>query len=235
MPLQASGPISLTDIQVEHGGSNPISISEYIRGGPQVIDTNPANDNIPRTTSNISFSNFYNSSSEPPGPPTPVRSPLEIWSYSGGLGNTNYEIMTGIHFRNGTPPLLPGDNYEFNDQRPNPGSGVRGQSNIVYTDLIGQAKVGDTLEIDAHAYTSTTYTEYFEFWHYNLNGKSGWYRWGYTGPVDVPSGGTTRRKSLTINSNTPPGQYAIAVALSWNSLGATSYRSWRSYSLQVWG
>ena len=37
--MQSSGAISLSNIQSEFGGSNPISISEYIRGGSLVPDT----------------------------------------------------------------------------------------------------------------------------------------------------------------------------------------------------
>jgi len=49
VPLQTSGQISLSDIQTEFGGSNPISISEYygIRAG------------VP-SSGQISLSNFYN-------------------------------------------------------------------------------------------------------------------------------------------------------------------------------
>ena len=36
MTLQSSGAISLTQVQTEYGGSNPISFSEYIRNGTYV-------------------------------------------------------------------------------------------------------------------------------------------------------------------------------------------------------
>ena len=36
MPLQTTGAISLSDVQSEFGGSNPISMSEYYRGGSHV-------------------------------------------------------------------------------------------------------------------------------------------------------------------------------------------------------
>lgn len=36
MTLQASGTISLSNLQAEYGGSNPISVSEYYRGGAYV-------------------------------------------------------------------------------------------------------------------------------------------------------------------------------------------------------
>jgi hypothetical protein len=50
MVLQTSGSISLDDIQTEFGGSNPISINEYYRGGANVPDT-AANSGIPTSGS----------------------------------------------------------------------------------------------------------------------------------------------------------------------------------------
>jgi len=57
MPLPASGTITLAQIQTEFGGSNPIGINEYYRGGGLVPNTT-ANINIP-TSGTISLSNFY--------------------------------------------------------------------------------------------------------------------------------------------------------------------------------
>lgn len=57
MPLQTSGAISLSNIQSEFGGQNPISISEYYRGGGAVPNST-VNNSIP-TSGQISLSNFY--------------------------------------------------------------------------------------------------------------------------------------------------------------------------------
>jgi len=57
MPLPSSGPISLSDIQAEFGGTNPISLSEYYKGGAYVLTTDYA-PNVP-TSGTISLSNFY--------------------------------------------------------------------------------------------------------------------------------------------------------------------------------
>ena len=237
--MQTSGAISLSNIQSEFGGSNPISISEYIRGGSLVPDTD-LNSDIPTSLSNISFSDFYGSSVALPifPPPKAEPSPLSTFGSSGGLGNTNYEIVTGIRFENQSNELVP----TFNDQRPNPGSASRGGSNIVYTDKIMQAKPGDTIFIEAHAYTSSSYYEYFEFWAYNLDvthstdsrPSGAWKMWGYSDRVYVPPSGSRRSKTLKIPEQTLPGNYAIAVALSYYTLEATSYRSWRSYSLHIY-
>lgn len=57
MPLQTSGTMSLDDIQDEFGGSNPIAINEYYKGGSNVPNTT-ANSSIP-TSGEISFDDFY--------------------------------------------------------------------------------------------------------------------------------------------------------------------------------
>lgn len=55
MALQGSGPITLLEIQGEFGGAEPISLSEYYRGGAY---TTTNNTNVP-TSGAISMSNFY--------------------------------------------------------------------------------------------------------------------------------------------------------------------------------
>ena len=60
MPLQTSGTITLAQIQTEFGGSNPIGLNEYYRGGGLVPNT-PVNANIP-TSGQIALSNFYGGS-----------------------------------------------------------------------------------------------------------------------------------------------------------------------------
>lgn len=55
MTLPASGPLSLANIQTEFGGSNPISMNEYYRGGAFVTANNTG---VP-TSGVISVNNFY--------------------------------------------------------------------------------------------------------------------------------------------------------------------------------
>ena len=57
MALPSSGPISLAQIQGTFGGGNPISLSEYYRGGPYTT-THCGNLAIP-TGGTIRLSNFY--------------------------------------------------------------------------------------------------------------------------------------------------------------------------------
>jgi len=64
MALQASGAISLAQVQAEFGGGNPISMSEYYQGGAYVPTTasfgkaSGTNAAIP-SSGVISMSNFY--------------------------------------------------------------------------------------------------------------------------------------------------------------------------------
>ena len=55
MALPASGVLALDDIQTEFGGTNPIGMSEYYRGGSFVTDNNTS---VP-TSGEISVSDFY--------------------------------------------------------------------------------------------------------------------------------------------------------------------------------
>ena len=55
MALQSSGPISLSQIQAEFGGSNPISLSEYYRNGPYTTSNNTG---VP-TSGTIDLGDFY--------------------------------------------------------------------------------------------------------------------------------------------------------------------------------
>lgn len=57
MALPESGPLSLSDIQAEFGGTNPISLSEYYKGGAFVLTTDYA-PNVP-TSGTINISDFY--------------------------------------------------------------------------------------------------------------------------------------------------------------------------------
>ena len=60
MPLQASGPISLANLETEFGNTNPIPISDYYRGtiGVALVPNITVNNNVP-TSGQISLSNFY--------------------------------------------------------------------------------------------------------------------------------------------------------------------------------
>lgn len=84
MPLPTTGPISLSDIQNEFGGSNPISITEYYG----IVSGIP-------TSGRISFSDFRGKS-KPNDDVTPL--PLN-WSrlYLGPSYSTAQAMFTGIN------------------------------------------------------------------------------------------------------------------------------------------
>lgn len=64
MALPTSGPISWEMIRAEFGGSHPILISQYYRGGGLVPNI-PANANVP-TSGTISAQNFYGATKAAP-------------------------------------------------------------------------------------------------------------------------------------------------------------------------
>lgn len=215
MVLQSSGAISLYNIQTEFGGSNPIAISEYYA----------AASGIP-SSGTITFNNFYGKSAPSSGgPPTPVASSIPV--RSGGVGATTSEIITGLYANNIT-------RSEGTTSFDNRGAGVRGSSNDVsYPNLIIQAKPGDTLNLIGRINTSGTYTEFCEFWvRYGDGLWSIWTR--FAAPSATFLGNRDFSVNYTIPSNTSAGNYALAVASSYSTLGATTYRSWKSYSLHVW-
>ena len=59
MALPTSGPLSLTDIQGEFGGSNPISLSEYYAGGGLVPPGTTGTYGAVPSSGEISIQNFY--------------------------------------------------------------------------------------------------------------------------------------------------------------------------------
>lgn len=61
MPLQSSGEISLSDVQTQFGGSNPISMSEYYGGGSYVPSGSAGANGVIPASGSISMSIFYGS------------------------------------------------------------------------------------------------------------------------------------------------------------------------------
>ena len=77
--LQSSGAITLAQIQTEFGGSNPISMSEYYRGG-SYVPSHGGTTGIP-SSGQISMSQFYGKQDENPQPTS--------WSATLGTGTTS--------------------------------------------------------------------------------------------------------------------------------------------------
>lgn len=65
MTLPSSGPLSLTDIQTEFGGSNPASLSEYYAGGSYVPAGTSGTYGAVPSSGTISIQNFYGTSAGP--------------------------------------------------------------------------------------------------------------------------------------------------------------------------
>jgi hypothetical protein len=59
MPIPSSGPLSLTDIQTEFGGTNPISLNEYYAGGGLVPAGATGTYGAVPSSGTISIQNFY--------------------------------------------------------------------------------------------------------------------------------------------------------------------------------
>lgn len=103
MAIPSSGPISLTTIQTEFGGSNPIGINEYYAGGAYVSAGTSGTYGAVPSSGQISIRNFYgttaftpysrkatytaNSTLVVPSPVTSVR--VKAWGGAGAGGNLN--------------------------------------------------------------------------------------------------------------------------------------------------
>lgn len=85
MTLPASGPLKLSDIHGEFGGTGPLS--EYYRGGARVPDVAP-NSGIP-TSGAISFSDFYGAQAVAI---TLANRLIEGLNSSGGLSTAQYRL-----------------------------------------------------------------------------------------------------------------------------------------------
>ena len=84
MTLPTSGPLSLSDIQTEFGGSNPISLDEYYAGGSYVpAGTTGTNGAVP-SSGTISINNFYGTTSA-----------LETHTMTIGLSGSVWGFQTG--------------------------------------------------------------------------------------------------------------------------------------------
>lgn len=95
MPLPSSGAITLGNLQTEFGGSNPVSISEYYRGGGLVPNIT-VNNAVP-TSGQISLSNFYNAAQSDPNPTAFAFTDIGLSGNDSVSGDTNTITITGIN------------------------------------------------------------------------------------------------------------------------------------------
>ena len=105
--LQASGAISLGQLQSEFGGSNPVGLSEYYRGGSEVPDTG-ATINIPQSGA-ISLGNFYGTQD------TQYRNIAFDMRYDTNAGTNGRWSGTGLTTQSslGTPSSLSGTDTSY--------------------------------------------------------------------------------------------------------------------------
>jgi len=92
MTLPTSGPLSLSDIQTEFGGSNPISLSEYYAGGTYVPAGTSGTYGAVPSSGAISIRNFYGTTAV-----TIFLSSLNITDFTGGGSNASagYQLTSG--------------------------------------------------------------------------------------------------------------------------------------------
>lgn len=213
---------SLTD------NNKTIRLSHYY-ANIQDIPTNHIN-TFPDSFNEFKLSLFHgkakfveeDSDDEVSGPPNP---PIQTGNkgVSGGLGNnTGYEIITGMYANNTSRT----EGTTSFDNRG--GAGRWSSGNVAYMNLIIQAKPGDVLNLIGRINTNGNFKEYCEFWVW----LGSWSR--FTAPQATFRGNRDFNVNYTIPSSTVAGNYALAVVCSWSYAGNPYYRSWKSYSLQVW-
>jgi hypothetical protein len=91
MTLPSSGPLSLSDIQGEFGGSNPIGLNEYYAGGGLVPAGTTGTYGAVPTSGQISVQNFYGTSNFVP---VYIEELFSTWLYPGSSAQT---ITNGIN------------------------------------------------------------------------------------------------------------------------------------------
>ena len=121
MPLPSSGPLTLTDIQTEFGGSNPIGLNEYYAGGGLVPSGTTGTFGAVPSSGQISIQNFYGTSNTLisitnqtiTGSAT---SSAGAWYYltSGGQvqGSTIFNGISPFFIENWVTPTSAASNYE---------------------------------------------------------------------------------------------------------------------------
>lgn len=108
MALPTSGPLTLTDIQTEFGGANPIGLNEYYAGGTYVPAGTTGTYGAVPSSGEISIRNFYGTSNIPPFVPVtrtytsgtgatetvPTGATLVVITVDGGGGAGGYNATT---------------------------------------------------------------------------------------------------------------------------------------------
>ena len=221
MALQASGQISLNNLQTQFGGTNPISFSEYYLNATPGYTTGVSG--IPNIGTQISLSSFYGKAKTVVAsnyPPAAVQSTQSNFGNPWGFGATNYEWLSGASGTN----LTRTGGTTFN----NIGSYGQNRTNFVNNQsLILQAKPGDALRfvIQNGASSSSDY----EVNSLLLHVGGGWFNVQSVGA----NGGHTDTIDYTLSASLAPGSYGIFAYNNYSSAGNSAYASGNFYSLHV--
>lgn len=110
MPIPSSGALTLSAIQTEFGGANPISLSEYYAGGANVpAGTSGVNGAVPSSGA-ISMSRFYGTSDTPP---VNITNQAPVSVLPSGTATAQYMLAAGgaLQITTGTNSLdnVPGE------------------------------------------------------------------------------------------------------------------------------
>ena len=221
MALQASGQISLNNLQTQFGGTNPISFSEYYLNATPGYTTGVSG--IPNIGTQISLSSFYGKAKTVVAsnyPPAAVQSTQANFGNPWGFGATNYEWLSGASGTN----LTRTGGTTFN----NIGSYGQNRTNFVNNQsLILQAKPGDALRfVIQNGASSSSDSEINSLW---LHLGTGWFLVQSVGG----SGGHTDTIDYTLSASLASGSYGIFAYNNYSSAGNSAYASGNFYSLHV--
>ena len=221
MALQASGQISLNNLQTQFGGTNPISFSEYYLNATPGYTTGVSG--IPNIGTQISLSSFYGKAKTVVAsnyPPAAVQSTQSNFGNPWGFGATNYEWLSGASGTN----LTRTGGTTFN----NIGSYGQNRTNFVNNQsLILQAKPGDALRfVIQNGASSSSDSEINSLW---LHLGTGWFLVQSVGG----SGGHTDTIDYTLSASLASGSYGIFAYNNYSSAGNSAYASGNFYSLHV--
>lgn len=221
MALQASGQISLNNLQTQFGGTNPISFSEYYLNASTGYTTGVSG--IPNIGTQISLSSFYGKAKTVVAssyPPIAQQTNQANFGMPWGFGATNYEWLTGASGAN----LTRTGGSTFN----NIGSYGQNRTNFVNNQsLILQAKPGDILRFVLNNGASSAGD--YEVNSLILHLGGGWFLVQSVGG----SGGHTDTIDYTLSASLAPGNYGIAAYNNYSSANNATYASGNFYSLHV--
>lgn len=180
MALQSSGPISFANIQSEFGGSNPIGINEYYRGGGLV----PSSVTAVPTSGTIDIGDFYGTSNV---------SPMSTTNFA----RINSSLDTTYITRTQTSPIV--FLSVMMDMR------LRRQDNYVYYEVREAASITSGQWFNTSGTSNSLSTTYVTLGRFNLGGitaiKMNWAK------TSSPSGGSG---SIVGNTTNTGATYAAA-------------------------